>query len=158
MVKESQYLLLKGQNDKKTGRVFSSFPVSASHPLLTVKFLLNRSNCTKRKKSKFIKSIFLSVLESMTGRFEKRKSIFLSVLESMTGRLPYLAKESIHTLCCSFTSAIFKGSIPLQKRYTRYRLYDCEHLKPLSHQSIVLTAIPLCPIKMQSAELRAVRS
>ena len=46
-IKESQHLLLKRQNDKKSGRVSASFQLSASHSLLSVKFLLNRSNCAK---------------------------------------------------------------------------------------------------------------
>ena len=48
IVKELQYLLLKRQNNKKTGRVSTSFQLSASHSFLSVKFLLNRSNCAKR--------------------------------------------------------------------------------------------------------------
>ena len=39
---------VKKQNDKKTGQVTASFQLSASHSLLSVKFLLNRSNCAKR--------------------------------------------------------------------------------------------------------------
>ena len=48
IVKESQYLLLKRQNDKKTGRVSNSFQLPASRSFLSVKFLLNISNCAKR--------------------------------------------------------------------------------------------------------------
>ena len=32
---------IKRQNDKKTGRASASFPLSANHSLLSVKFLLN---------------------------------------------------------------------------------------------------------------------
>ena len=35
IVKESRYLLLKRQNDKKTGRVFPLIPLSASHSLFS---------------------------------------------------------------------------------------------------------------------------
>ena len=42
-----RYLLLKRQNDKKIVQVSASFPLSASHSLLSVKFLLNRFNYTK---------------------------------------------------------------------------------------------------------------
>ena len=38
IVKDSQYLMLKRQNDKKTGRFFTSFQLFASHPLLSAKF------------------------------------------------------------------------------------------------------------------------
>ena len=38
----------KKKNDKKIGWISASFPLSASHSLLSVKFLLNRSNYTKR--------------------------------------------------------------------------------------------------------------
>ena len=48
IVKELHYLLLKRQNNKKTGRVSTSFQLSASNSFLSVKFLLNRSNCTKK--------------------------------------------------------------------------------------------------------------
>ena len=41
IVKESRYLLLKRKNDKTTDRVAASFPISARHSLLSVKFLLN---------------------------------------------------------------------------------------------------------------------
>ena len=48
IVKESRYLLLNRQNDKKIGWVSTSFQLSASHSFLSVKFLLNRSNYAKR--------------------------------------------------------------------------------------------------------------
>ena len=48
IVKELKYLLLKRQKNKKTGWVSTSFPLSASHSFLSVKFLLNRSNYAKR--------------------------------------------------------------------------------------------------------------
>ena len=48
IVKESQNLLLNRQNNKKTALVPTSFQLSASHSFLSVKFLLNRSNCAKR--------------------------------------------------------------------------------------------------------------
>ena len=48
IVKESQNLLLKRQNNKKTALVSTSFQLSASHSFLSVKFLLNRLNCAKR--------------------------------------------------------------------------------------------------------------
>ena len=48
IVKESRYFLLKRQNNKKTALVSTSFQLSASHSFLSVKFLLNRSNCAKR--------------------------------------------------------------------------------------------------------------
>ena len=48
IVKESQNLLLKRQNNKKTALVSTSFQLSASHSFLSVKLLLNRSNCAKR--------------------------------------------------------------------------------------------------------------
>ena len=48
IVKESQNLLLKRQNNKKTALVSTSFQLSASHSFLSVKVLLNRSNCAKR--------------------------------------------------------------------------------------------------------------
>ena len=47
LVKELRYLLLKRQNDKKTGRVSALFLLYASPSLLSIKFLLNRSNCAK---------------------------------------------------------------------------------------------------------------
>ena len=46
-VKESQYLLLQRQNNMEICRVSTSFQLSASHSFLSVKFLLNRSNCAK---------------------------------------------------------------------------------------------------------------
>ena len=45
---ESQNLLLKRQNSRKPALVSTSFQLSASHSFLSVKFLLNRSNCAKR--------------------------------------------------------------------------------------------------------------
>ena len=44
IVKDLRYLLLKRHYDKKIGWIPTSFPLSASHSLLSVKFLLNRSN------------------------------------------------------------------------------------------------------------------
>ena len=44
IVKESLYLLLNRQNDKKIGLISASFSLSASHSFLSAKFLLNRSN------------------------------------------------------------------------------------------------------------------
>ena len=38
IAKESRYLLLKRQNDKKTGQISASFSLSANHLLLSVKF------------------------------------------------------------------------------------------------------------------------
>ena len=38
IAKKLRYLLLKRQNDKKTGRVSASFSLSANHSLLSVKF------------------------------------------------------------------------------------------------------------------------
>ena len=38
IAKESRHLLLKRQNDKKTGQVSASFSLSANHSLLSVKF------------------------------------------------------------------------------------------------------------------------
>ena len=40
IVKESRYLLLKRKNDKTRDQVAASFPLSARHSLLSVKFLL----------------------------------------------------------------------------------------------------------------------
>ena len=48
IVKESRYLLLYRQNDKKIAWISASFQFSASHLLLSVKVLLNRSNYVKR--------------------------------------------------------------------------------------------------------------
>ena len=48
LVKESRYSPLKNQKDKKTGRVSTLFPLSASHSIFSVKFLLTRSNCSKK--------------------------------------------------------------------------------------------------------------
>ena len=48
IVKESRYFLLNRQNNKKNASVSTSFQLSASHSFLSVKFLLNRSNCAKR--------------------------------------------------------------------------------------------------------------
>ena len=48
IVKESQYLLLKRQNDKKIDLVSTSIQLSTSHSFLSVRFLLNRSNYAKR--------------------------------------------------------------------------------------------------------------
>ena len=45
---ESRFFAVKRQNDKKTGLVSASCPLSASHSLISVKFLLNRSKCAKR--------------------------------------------------------------------------------------------------------------
>ena len=38
IAKELRYLLLKRQNDKKTGQVSASFSLSANHSILSVKF------------------------------------------------------------------------------------------------------------------------
>ena len=58
----------KKKNDKKIGWISASFPLSASHSLLSVKFLLKRSNYTKRiGKSKI--HFFLSMLASIAGRW-----------------------------------------------------------------------------------------
>ena len=46
--KKSRYLLLNRQIDKKIGWISASFPLSASQSLLSVKILLDRSNCAKR--------------------------------------------------------------------------------------------------------------
>ena len=46
IVKESRFLLLNRQNDKKISWISASF--SANHSILSATFLLNRSNCTKR--------------------------------------------------------------------------------------------------------------
>ena len=48
IVIESQNLILKRQNSKKTALVSTSFQLSASHSFLSVKFLLNRSKRAKR--------------------------------------------------------------------------------------------------------------
>ena len=41
-------MLLKRYSDLKIGQVPASFSLSASHSLLSVEFLLNRSNCARR--------------------------------------------------------------------------------------------------------------
>ena len=42
------FVVKKRQNDTKIGRASTSFQLFASHSLLSVKILLNRSNCAKR--------------------------------------------------------------------------------------------------------------
>ena len=68
IAKELRYLQLKRHTDKKTGRVSALFSLSANHSLLSVKFLLNRSNCPNRI-GKSENPFFLSVLASMTSRW-----------------------------------------------------------------------------------------
>ena len=46
--KRNAILAVNKTNRKKTGLVSTSFQLSASHSFLSVKVLLNRSNCAKR--------------------------------------------------------------------------------------------------------------
>ena len=87
---ESRYLLFKRQNDKLW--VKAPLPLSASHLLFSVKFLLDRSDCAKTV-GKYIMNFFLSVLAPMTGHW-----VYIKML--------YLANERL--LCMS---AIFEVSI-----------------------------------------------
>ena len=97
IVKESRYLLLKRQNYKQIGQVSASFPLTASHPLLSVKFLFNRLKCAKR------------IGKSYTPIFSYCVSVYDWPL--VVNKPVLFANESILTLCCLSRPPSFERSI-----------------------------------------------